>query len=100
MGWPKRPLDVLHTKKAAGRPGGRGMLGGIGDSRGNDMGGGGGGVGRGEFFGGNIRSGWRKCVFEGKKGFLGKIATTILFGGGGKNQGGWPPRYPPKISPQ
>ena len=60
---------------------------------------GGGGEG-GEFFWGNIRSGWRKCFFEGKKGFFGKIATTILFGGGGKNEGGWPPRYPPKISPK
>ena len=38
--------------------------------------GGGGGVGRGEFFGGNIRSGWRKCVFEGKKGFLGKMTLN------------------------
>ena len=74
------------------------MLGGIGDSRGNDMGGGG-GVGRGEFFGGNIRSGWRKCVFEGKKGFLGKIATTILLGGGGQKSGRLAPQVPPENFP-
>ena len=73
------------------------MLGGIGDSRGNgDIMGGGGG----EFFGGNIRSGWRKCFFEGKKGFFGKIATTILFGGGAKIRAAGPPGTPRKFPPK